>query len=57
MANCTDLKIQVRNKPSYVALYPGTIEKTFTDAVIDLKEIVVLAHVCGLLAKFRCGIG
>ena len=42
MANCTDLKIQIRNKPSYVALYPGTIEKTFTDAVIDLKEIVVL---------------
>jgi len=42
MANCTDLKIQIRNKPSYVALYPGTIEKTFTDAVIDLKGVIVL---------------
>jgi len=42
MANCTDLKIQIRSKPSYVALYPGTIEKTFTDAVIDLKGVIVL---------------
>jgi hypothetical protein len=38
----TYTKVPIRTKPSYLALHPRTIEKTFTDTVIDLKEIVVL---------------
>jgi hypothetical protein len=37
-----DSYVPIRTKPSYVVLHPGTIEKTFTDAVIGLKEVVVL---------------
>ena len=42
MKNRKDPSFPLRNKPSYVALHPGSIEKVFNDAVIDLKEVIVL---------------
>jgi hypothetical protein len=32
-----------RLKAKYLALHPATIEKTFTDCLMDLKEVIVLA--------------
>jgi hypothetical protein len=39
--------------PSYMALRPHTIEKVFTDCVIDLKEIIVLDGIDVLRDGFR----
>jgi hypothetical protein len=42
MKNRKEPGFSPRIKPSYLALHPAAIEKTFTDAVIDLKEVLVL---------------
>jgi hypothetical protein len=42
MKNRKDSNRPLRIKTSYLALHPATIEKTFTDAVMDLKEVLVL---------------
>ncbi len=40
-------------KPRYVTLRPGTIEKVFTDCVMDLKKVVVLDGIDILPDGFR----
>lgn len=40
--NRKDPDLQPRIKATYLALRPETIEKTFTDAVMDLQEVIVL---------------
>jgi len=42
MKNRKDPDPPPRPKLRYLALHPATIEKTFTDSVMDLKEIIVL---------------
>jgi hypothetical protein len=42
MKNGRNPGLPPRIKAKYLALHPATIEKTFTDAVMDLKEVVVL---------------
>ncbi len=40
-------------KPGLLALRPGTIEKVFTDCIMDLKEVVVLDGIDILPDGFR----
>ena len=42
MKNRKDSDLPPRIKARHLALHPATIEKTFTDAVMDLKEVIVL---------------
>ncbi len=42
MKNMNDPDLSPRIKARYLALRPATIEKTFTDAVMDLQEVIVL---------------
>jgi hypothetical protein len=42
MTNGNDPGIPPRSRASYLALHPVTIERTFTDCVMDLKEVIVL---------------
>ena len=42
MEGMNDPDLPPRIRARYLALHPATIEKTFTDAVMDLKEVIVL---------------
>jgi hypothetical protein len=42
MKNKTDSDLPPRSRARYLALHPVTIERTFTDCVMDLKEVIVL---------------
>ena len=42
MEGMNDPDLSPRIRARYLALHPATIEKTFTDAVMDLKEVLVL---------------
>ena len=42
MINKTDSDLPPRRRARYLALHPVTIERTFTDCVMDLKEVIVL---------------
>jgi hypothetical protein len=42
MKNRKECDLQPRIKAMYLALRPETIEKTFTDAVMDLQEVIIL---------------
>jgi len=55
MDNRTDFDESERTEPCRLALHPVTIEKVFTDCVMDLKRILVLDGIDILPDGFRIG--